>query len=106
MNKKSIEVDNTDAEGRLILADALCYASQFEPNVIIDVATLTGAVVVALGNEVSGCFSTSNELWRLLELSGHLTNDKLWRLPFFDNYLKLMKSNVADLLNSGGIFYI
>lgn len=103
MNKKTVEVDNTDAEGRLILADALCYAQEMNPKVIIDVATLTGAMVVALGDAATGVFTTSNALWKLFEKAGLETGDYVWRFPLFKKqYLSKLKSNVADLVNVGG----
>jgi len=102
MNKKSIEVDNTDAEGRLILADSLCYASEFNPTIIVDVATLTGAIVIALGDKATGCYSTTNELWRVFEQAGYNTGDLFWRMPLFNDYINQMKSRVADFMNTGG----
>jgi aminopeptidase len=103
MNKKSIEIDNTDAEGRLILADALCYASEMKPRVIVDCATLTGAIVVALGNTASGVFSSSNELWNVIDQAGQNTNDYMWRMPLFqDHYMRQIKAKVAKLVNVGG----
>jgi aminopeptidase len=103
MNKKSIEIDNTDAEGRLILADALCYASEKRPNIIVDCATLTGAVVVALGHAASGVYTSSNELWQKIDIAGQKTNDYMWRMPLFKtHYLKQLKSQVAKLNNIGG----
>jgi aminopeptidase len=103
MNKKSIEVDNTDAEGRLILADALCYASTMHPKVIIDCATLTGAIVVALGEAASGVYTNSNELWHKIDAAGQITNDYMWRMPLFkEKYLKQLQSKTAKLNNVGG----
>jgi aminopeptidase len=103
MNKKSIEIDNTDAEGRLILADALCYASEKKPRIIVDCATLTGAIVIALGNHASGVFTSSNELWQKIEQAGVRTNDYMWRMPLLqDHYMKQLKTQVADLVNVGG----
>jgi aminopeptidase len=103
MNKVTIEVDNTDAEGRLILADGLCYASDMKPKVLVDVATLTGACVVALGNACTGVYTTSNHLWSCIETAGVTTNDFMWRMPLFiDIYMKQLKSQTADLNNIGG----
>ncbi|CAJ0838875.1 17168_t:CDS:2 [Entrophospora sp. SA101] len=104
MNGKSIEVGNTDAEGRLILADALYYTSStFKPHTLIDMATLTGAMGVALGNVYSGVFTNSNVLWQQLSSSSKKTNDRFWRMPLEDAYKKgLEKSSVADLVNVGG----
>ncbi|CAJ0829120.1 19602_t:CDS:2 [Entrophospora sp. SA101] len=104
MNGKSIEVGDTDAEGRLILADALYYTSStFKPHTLIDMATLTGAMGVALGNVYSGVFTNSNVLWQQLSSSSKKTNDRFWRMPLEDAYKKgLEKSSVADLVNVGG----
>ncbi len=99
---KSIEVDNTDAEGRMILADALHYASKQKPDVIIDLATLTGACVVALGEFVAGLFTKNDKLADQLYKSGLKTHDLLWRLPMWDDYNELNKSDVADVKNIGG----
>lgn len=74
-NGKTIEVDNTDAEGRLALADGLCYSSTFKPKHLIDVATLTGACVVALGHQLTGCYASTNEMWKMLEKAGINTKD-------------------------------
>jgi leucyl aminopeptidase len=99
---KSIEVDNTDAEGRMILADALDYASKQKPDVIIDLATLTGACVVALGEFVAGLFTKDEKLANELYQKGLNTYDRLWRLPMWDDYNDLIKSDVADVKNVGG----
>lgn len=102
MNKKTIEVLNTDAEGRLTLADTLTYAVRQKPLAIIDLATLTGACLVALGEEISGVISNNDALsWRVVE-AGTKAGEKLWRLPLEMNYRKLIKSEVADLQNIGG----
>jgi len=98
---KSIEVDNTDAEGRMILADALHFASQRNPNVIIDLATLTGACVVALGEYAAGLFTKNDKLAEQLYNSGIKTHDRVWRLPMWDDYNELIKSDVADVNNVG-----
>ncbi|CAG2104683.1 unnamed protein product [Medioppia subpectinata] len=103
MNGKSIQVDNTDAEGRLVLADALCYAHSFNPQLIVDMATLTGAMRVALGAGATGVFSTSTKHWNLLQKSGVQTGDRVWRLPLFSHYTKqVADSQLADLNNIGG----
>lgn len=99
---KTIEIDDTDAEGRVILADALEFASQLKPNQIIDLATLTGACVVALGEFVAGLFTKNDELANNLYNSGMKTFDRLWRLPLWDDYNKLNESSVADVKNLGG----
>ncbi|PVV02360.1 hypothetical protein BB560_003189 [Smittium megazygosporum] len=105
MNGKTVEVLNTDAEGRLILADALTYTvDTYNPTTLIDVATLTGAMSIALGETYSGVFSSSNKLWELLEQSSKSTGDQLWRMPLHKAYSKAMESKVADIANisSGG----
>lgn len=98
---KSIEVDNTDAEGRMILADALHYASKLKPDAIIDLATLTGACVVALGEFVAGLFTKDENLAGGLYKSGLKTYDRVWRMPMWDDYNDLIKSDVADVHNTG-----
>ena len=99
---KTIEVDNTDAEGRMILSDALHYASQQKPDVIIDLATLTGACVVALGEFVAGLFTKDQKLSDTLFKLGLKTYDRLWPLPMWDDYHTQNKSDVADVKNVGG----
>jgi leucyl aminopeptidase len=99
---KSMEVDNTDAEGRLILADALEYASNKKPDLIIDLATLTGACVVALGEFASGIFTKDEKLSAELLNLGLETYDRVWPLPMWDEYFTLLKSDVADVKNTGG----
>ena len=101
-NGKSIEIDNTDAEGRLILADALVYADEFKPHTVIDIATLTGAMGVALGEHYTGSFVRSDELWQELEHAGIQSDEKLWRMPLDKKYKKQLKSTLADLKNVGG----
>lgn len=101
-NGKTSEVDNTDAEGRLILADALAYATKYKPAAVIDLATLTGAVVVALGHFATGMMGNDDELMRKLKAAGERTYERVWRLPLFDEYEKLIKSDVADVKNVGG----
>jgi leucyl aminopeptidase len=102
MSGKTIEVVNTDAEGRMILADALHYACTFKPDHVIDFATLTGACVVALGHEASGLFSTDDELAQKLIDSGEKVGERLWRLPVWDEYREYIRSEWADMKNSGG----
>ena len=102
MSGQTIEILNTDAEGRLVLADALTYAERFKPECVIDVATLTGACVIALGNITSGLFANDDELAEQLLESGDDTGDRAWRLPMFDEYQDLLKSNFADMSNLGG----
>ena len=101
-NGKSIEIDNTDAEGRLILADALVYADEFTPHTVIDIATLTGAMGVALGQHYTGSFVRSDELWQELEHAGIQSDEKLWRMPLDKKYKKQLQSTLADLKNVGG----
>lgn len=101
-NGKTSEVDNTDAEGRLILADALGYAGQFKPRAVIDLATLTGACVVALGHYATGMMGTDEELMKRLHEAGERSYERVWKLPLFDEYEKLIKSDVADVKNVGG----
>lgn len=101
-NGKTSEVDNTDAEGRLILADALSYAAIFKPDVVIDLATLTGACVVALGHFASGMMGNDQQVIDALSSAGDKTYDRVWQLPLYDEYEKLIKSDVADVKNVGG----
>jgi leucyl aminopeptidase len=102
MSGLTIEVLNTDAEGRLILCDALTYAQKFEPEVIIDAATLTGACVVALGKHASGLMTKDDELASQLLKSGSDTMDRAWRLPLWDDYQQQLESGFADVANIGG----
>lgn len=101
-NGKTSEVDNTDAEGRLILADALAYADKYNPTAVIDLATLTGACVVALGHYATGMMGNDDNLQKALKMAGEKTYERVWRLPMFDEYEKLIKSDVADVKNVGG----
>ncbi|XP_048746621.2 cytosol aminopeptidase-like [Ostrea edulis] len=103
MNGKTIQVDNTDAEGRLILADALCYSEQFNPSLILDMATLTGAIDVALGAGAAGVFTNSENMWNKLQKASTKTGDRVWRMPLFNHYTKQIKEcQLADLNNIGG----
>jgi len=99
---KSIEIISTDAEGRLILADGLEYAQQFKPDACIDMATLTGAVVIALGSVNAGLMTNNQHLGRQLNRAGRVTNEKLWELPLDKEYGEQIKTPVADMKNSGG----
>jgi len=102
-NGKTIEVINTDAEGRMILADALVYAKRYNPDAVVDLATLTGACVVALGNLVAaGVFSNDDSLRDRLVASGQASYERVWPLPLWDDYKKKIKSVVADMANTGG----
>lgn len=103
MNGTTVHIDNTDAEGRLILADALCYAARYTPKEVIDFATLTGACMVALGNERSGLFTNEERMAEALVSSAETAGEQLWRLPLGEEYREAMKSEVADLKNLGGV---
>jgi len=102
MSGKTIEVGNTDAEGRLILCDALTYAQRFEPQALVDVATLTGACMVALGKFASGLMSKHDDLAAELIDAGENVFDRAWRLPLWDEYQTLLESSFADVYNIGG----
>ncbi|WFF38719.1 leucyl aminopeptidase [Moraxella nasibovis] len=103
MNGTSVEILNTDAEGRLVLCDALCYVQDnYQPRTIIDAATLTGACVIALGSVRSAVYSNDEDTLFALEAAGEYTNDLLWQMPLDDDYAAQLKSNFADLQNIGG----
>lgn len=102
MSGQTIEILNTDAEGRLVLCDALTYAARFKPDTIIDVATLTGACVVALGKHASALFSNYEPLAEDLLAAGERSGDRAWRMPLWDDYQQQLKSNFADMANIGG----
>jgi leucyl aminopeptidase len=102
MSGQSVEVLNTDAEGRLVLCDALTYAERFKPDVVVDVATLTGACVIALGAHAAGLFSNDDKLAESLLAAGEFSQDRGWRLPLWDEYGEALKSNFADVANVGG----
>ena len=99
---KTIEIDNTDAEGRLILADALGYAQRYKPAAIIDLATLTGACVIALGAHAAGMLGNDDELKNRVDIAGNKTAERVWSLPLWDEYRDQIKSSVADMKNTGG----
>ncbi len=100
---KTVEVNNTDAEGRLILADAISYAVQnLKPTCLIDLASLTGAIVVALGEEISGFFTNNDGLSKDLMAASEKTGELLWRMPLYADYKEALKSDIADLVNTGG----
>jgi leucyl aminopeptidase len=102
MSGVTIEVVNTDAEGRLVLADVLHYAKErFKPKVLIDLATLTGAIVVALGHEQAGLFSPDDQLAERIQAAGAAVGERLWRMPLGDDYAKHIKSDIADIKNVG-----
>ena len=103
MSGRTIEVLNTDAEGRLVLCDALTYSEKFNPRVVIDAATLTGACVIALGHHASGLISNSDELAEGLLEAGNEVVDRAWRLPLWDDYQSQLDTPFADMKNVGGM---
>ena len=102
MSGQTVEILNTDAEGRLILCDALTYAERFEPDVVIDIATLTGACVIALGHVASGLFCNDAKLAGEIDAAGDDAWDRVWRMPLWDDYQEQLRSNFADMANIGG----
>jgi leucyl aminopeptidase len=102
MSGQTVEILNTDAEGRLILCDALTYAERYEPAAVIDIATLTGACVIALGHVASGLFANDDDLANELLAAADTAHDRAWRLPLWDDYQDQLKSNFADFANIGG----
>ena len=102
MNGKTIEIDNTDAEGRLVLADAVCYARSLGLERLVDVATLTGAMVIALGNVCTGVFGNDQDLIDRVMEAGGRSGERLWHMPTFEEYKQQFKSDVADIKNTGG----
>ncbi|WP_334156814.1 leucyl aminopeptidase [Oryzomicrobium sp.] len=102
LSGQTVEILNTDAEGRLVLCDALTYAERFEPEVVVDVATLTGACVIALGHVASGLFANNETLARELLTSGEEAFDRAWHMPLWDDYQEQLKSPFADMANIGG----
>jgi len=105
MNGTTIEVLNTDAEGRLVLADALSYAQRLEPEpaAVVDLATLTGAILTTLGKKAAGLFANDDELAGRLDTAGQRTGEKLWRLPLWDDYAGMIKSDTADIKNTADV---
>ena len=101
MNGKTIEVDNTDAEGRLTLADAICYASELDVDEIIDIATLTGACMVALGSNAAGVMGNDEALVKNLINTAAKNGERFWELPMWDEYFDSLKSDIADMKNTG-----
>jgi len=101
LSGQTVEVISTDAEGRLILSDALTYSLRYQPKAVIDVATLTGAIVVALGNYVTGLFGNDDPLLKRIEEASTKTGEKVWRMPLWDEYFDDLKSDVADFKNVG-----
>jgi leucyl aminopeptidase len=102
LSGQTIEIKNTDAEGRLILADALAYAGRFKPEAIIDLATLTGACIIALGDNTIGMMGTDDKLKKRIGDAAEATGERLWELPLWEEYHELIESDVADLKNTGG----
>jgi leucyl aminopeptidase len=102
LSGKTIEVINTDAEGRLILCDALTYARRYQPACVLDIATLTGAIVVALGHTATGVMGTDDRLIEEVRGAGERAGERVWPLPLWDEYRDLMKSDIADVKNAGG----
>jgi leucyl aminopeptidase len=99
---KTIEIINTDAEGRLVLADGLTYARQLGATHLIDAATLTGACVVALGHVTAGAFSNDDETWAKFDATLATSGEKFWRLPLGEEYAEMIKSDIGDIKNTGG----
>jgi leucyl aminopeptidase len=99
---KTIEMINTDAEGRLILCDALSYARRYQPSAVVDIATLTGAIVIALGHTASGVMGNDDALVEEVRAAGERAGERVWPLPMWDDYRDLMKSDIADVKNAGG----
>jgi leucyl aminopeptidase len=99
---KTIEIMSTDAEGRMILADALGYAQKYEPKALLDIATLTGACVIALGNVVAGLMGSDQQLLNKVKKAGEKTGERVWELPLYKEYDDQIKSDLADMKNSGG----
>jgi len=102
MSGQTIEILNTDAEGRLVLCDALTYAERYKPKAVVDIATLTGACVVALGKHASAVYSNEQKLADALIASGEKTHDRAWQMPLWDDYQQQLNSNFADMANIGG----
>jgi leucyl aminopeptidase len=102
MSGQTIEILNTDAEGRLVLCDALTYVKKFDPEVVVDMATLTGACIIALGSHATGLFSNNDALANDLLAAGERAGDRAWRLPIWDDYQSMLDSNFADMQNIGG----
>lgn len=102
MSGQTVEILNTDAEGRLVLCDALTYAERFKPQSVIDIATLTGACIVALGSNTSGLMGNNEALVRQLLKAGEFADDRAWQLPLFDEYQEQLDSPFADIANIGG----
>jgi leucyl aminopeptidase len=102
LSGKTVEVLNTDAEGRIVLADALWYARRYQPEAMIDIATLTGAIDIALGPHAIGLMGTDSALLARIVEAGEASKERVWQLPLWDEYRQMIKSNVADIRNTGG----
>jgi leucyl aminopeptidase len=102
MSGQTVEILNTDAEGRLILCDALTYAERFKPDAVIDIATLTGACVIALGHVATGLFANDDKLAESLRAAGDDAWDRVWPMPLWEDYQEQLRSNFADMANIGG----
>jgi leucyl aminopeptidase len=102
LSGQTVEILNTDAEGRLILCDALSYAARFDPEVVIDIATLTGACVVALGHVATGLFANDQKLADQIRAAGEDAFDRVWQMPLWEEYQEGLRSNFADFANIGG----
>jgi leucyl aminopeptidase len=102
LSGQSVEILNTDAEGRLILCDALTYCERFKPSAVIDIATLTGACVIALGHVAAGLFANDDALARELLAAGDAAYDRAWHMPLWEDYQEQLRSNFADMANIGG----
>jgi leucyl aminopeptidase len=102
LSGKTIEVLNTDAEGRIILSDALFYAQRYNPAAIIELSTLTGAVIIALGSHATGMMATDQALADKLSQAGNASGERVWQLPLWEEYHAMVKSEIADLKNIGG----
>ncbi len=104
MSGKTVEILNTDAEGRLVLADILWYTQErFKPQFMVNLATLTGAIVVALGHSFAGCFSNNDDLSEKLTKAGDKVSEKIWRMPLCEDFEKMIKSDIADVANIGSV---
>jgi leucyl aminopeptidase len=102
MKGKTAEIISTDAEGRMILADALAYISRFKPAAVIDLATLTGAIGIALGKQAAGCFANNDQLQAALLAASERSNERIWPMPMWDDYKEVIRSDMAEVKNSGG----
>ncbi len=102
MSGQTVEILNTDAEGRLILCDALTYSEKFDPEAVVDIATLTGACVIALGHVASGLFANDQKLADEVLAAGDDAWDRAWQMPLWEDYQEQLRSNFADMANIGG----